>query len=331
DSPTYLGTPTMMSASVISGTNISYLWDYGDGSDGSGTVSPHTYPALGSYTATVTATNERNSETATTQVTIIEQPISGLNASSDSPTHLGNPTHLTADVLTGSSVSYAWDFGDGTPGSGATPSHVYPGLGIYTAIVTATNSLGFASADTVITVVDMPISGLIAANDSPTVIGGLTTLTAAITAGTHVSYSWNFGDGTSGSGAVETHTYAAVGVYTAVVTAINGSNTLTASTTVRITDVPVSGLVAQNDSPTVLGGITTVTASIVNGTGVTYSWDFGDGSSGTGQITTHKYTAAGTFTATVTATNSAGDVAATTQVTIVPADNYLVFLPTTAK
>jgi len=331
DGPTYLGSATVISATVITGTNISYLWDFGDGSNGSGAISSHIYPTLGSYTATVTATNERNSETATTQVTIIEQPISGLTASSDSPTHLGNPTHFTADVLTGSSVSYAWDFGDGTPGSGATPSHVYAGLGTYTAIVTATNSLGFASADTVVTVVDMPIGGLTAANDGPTEIGSMTTLTAAITAGTHVSYSWNFGDGATGSGAMATHTYAAVGVYTAVVTAINGSNTATASTIVRITDVPISGLVAQNDGPTNFGGITTLTASIVNGTGVTYSWDFGDGKTGTGLTTTHKYTTAGDFTATVTATNSAGNAAATTQVTIVPPDNYLVFLPITAK
>jgi large repetitive protein len=90
-------------------------------------------------------------------------------------------------------------------------------------------------------------------------------------------------------------------------------------------------LVAQNDGPTNFGGITILTASIVNGTGVTYSWDFGDGKTGTGRITTHKYTTAGDFTATVTATNSAGNAAAITQVTIVPPDNYLVFLPITAK
>jgi len=130
---------------------------------------------------------------------------------------------------------------------------------------------------------------------------------------------------------VATHTYAAVGVYTTVVTAVNSSNTAIASTIVRITDVPISGLVAQNDGPTDLGGITTLTASIVNGTGVTYSWDFGDGKSGTGRITTHKYASAGTYTATVTATNSAGEMAATTEVTIVPPDNYLVFLPITSK
>ena len=44
---------------------------------------------------------------------------------------------------------------------------------------------------------------------------------ATITAGSNVAYSWDLGDGTSGSGAMLTHTYAAAGVYTAVVTASN--------------------------------------------------------------------------------------------------------------
>jgi uncharacterized membrane protein len=96
---------------------------------------------------------------------------------------------------------------------------------------------------------------------------------------------------------------------------------------VTITDVPITGLSAQNNSPTYLGDTTTLTATIVTGTGVTYNWDFGDGNSDSGQVTTHVYAAVGVYTATVTATNSLGSVLATTEVTIIPRVNYLIFLP----
>jgi hypothetical protein len=42
---------------------------------------------------------------------------------------------------------------------------------------------------------EAPISGLTAFNDSPTVIGGSTLLSATVEAGTNVSYAWDFGDG----------------------------------------------------------------------------------------------------------------------------------------
>ena len=80
----------------------------------------------------------------------------------------------------------------------------------------------------------MPVSGLEAANDSPTTLGDPTTLTATIAAGTNVTYSWALGDGTTGAGATLTHTYPAAGVYTAVVTASNSISTLRATTPVTV-------------------------------------------------------------------------------------------------
>ena len=72
-----------------------------------------------------------------------------------------------------------------------------------------------------VTVGDEPITGLTATNDGPTVLGNLTTLTATIETGTNVTFTWNFGDESTGNGAVATHTYASSGVYTAQVTATN--------------------------------------------------------------------------------------------------------------
>jgi hypothetical protein len=79
-----------------------------------------------------------------------------------------------------------------------------------------------------------PIAGLVATNSSPTALGRPTTLQATVTAGTHVTYTWDLGDGARGSGDLVRHTYTDAGRYAAVVTAANSINHLTATTRVTI-------------------------------------------------------------------------------------------------
>lgn len=86
--------------------------------------------------------------------------------------------------------------------------------------------------------ITVPITGLLAFNDSPHQLGQVTTLSATVISGTNISYSWALGDGTLASGQTVVHTYLLPGVYTAVVTASNASSLLTATTTVTITAVP---------------------------------------------------------------------------------------------
>jgi PKD repeat protein len=84
-----------------------------------------------------------------------------------------------------------------------------------------------------------------------------------------------------------------------------------------LNDVFISGLSAWNDSPTRLGETTIFSATIQEGTNVVYTWDFGDGGSGSGQVVTHTYKTPGIFTAVVTATNSTNTLTATTEVTVI--------------
>jgi len=321
DSPTPLGAPTHLTATVVSGTNIVYTWALGDGATGSGATTAHTYAQMGAYTAVVTASNDLGTLTATTRVTITAAPIVGLAAWNDSPTALGAPTHLTATVAGGTDVAYAWAFGDGAVGSGATTAHTYPAAGRFTATVTATNAVSWQTAATVVRVEEPP-AGLAAWNDSPTPLGAPTHLTATVAAGTNVSYTWALGDGTVGDGAAVAHTYPAVGLYAAVVTAANAAGRLTATTWVTVTDVPLDGLAAGNDGPTPLGAPTHLTATVAAGTNVSYTWALGDGTMGDGAAVAHTYPAVGLYAAVVTASNAAGRLTATTWVTVtdVPLD-----------
>ncbi|MCB8923178.1 MAG: PKD domain-containing protein [Ardenticatenaceae bacterium] len=76
--------------------------------------------------------------------------LEGLTAVNDSPTTLGQVTQLTSTVTSGSNISYTWDLGDGTIMTGSTVAHIYPAVGVYTAVITAVNSI---SSQTVATIV----------------------------------------------------------------------------------------------------------------------------------------------------------------------------------
>ena len=158
DSPTVLSSPTIFTATAPSGY-ITYTWNFGDGSAEVSGVTPitnYTYSAVGFYTAVITATDGETDLTGTTPVTITDQPILNLVAVNDSPTLLGQTTHLTA-TATGSNIAYTWAFGDGATGSDATPSHVYPAVGAYTATVTAANGILTLTATTRVTIAQPPI------------------------------------------------------------------------------------------------------------------------------------------------------------------------------
>jgi len=118
------------------------------------------------------------------------------------------------------------------------------------------------------------------------------------------SYSWNFGDGTALSTVKDpVHTYAAAGTYTVVLTVRNtgGSTTHTQSITVA----ELAPAIASSTYTKMGLTVTFTNASTNNPT--SYSWNFGDGTAvNTGINPVHRYSAAGTYTVTLTATNSDG-------------------------
>jgi PKD repeat protein len=118
-----------------------------------------------------------------------------------------------ASASQGALVSYAWDFGDQTTGSGATASHTYTNCGDaaveYVATLTITGGCGLtAHSQKTISVAPstVPVASFTANRES-----GRTPLEVSFDAsgsqGTIVSYAWDFGDQTTGSGATVSHTY----------------------------------------------------------------------------------------------------------------------------
>lgn len=170
----------------------------------------------------------------------VTEPIAGLAAFNNGPMMLGGGTRLWATIAQGTGVNYAWSFGDGSVGAGMVITHTYGAVGAYNAIVTAINSFGSASARTTVTITDVPIQGLALVSDSPVRIGQAVHLTATVTAGSNVIYTWALGDGTTAVGPTAAHTYASPGDYAVVVTATNSVGWMTTGATVTV--VPLAPL-----------------------------------------------------------------------------------------
>jgi gliding motility-associated-like protein len=224
---------------------------------------------------------------------------------------------FNATSSTGSPTSYNWTIpGAGTiPTSNATPSVVFTSPGIKTIILTVSNGSGSSSKTITVTVHDTPT-----VNFTATPLTGCNPLTVQFTDATTPraigtgTYSWAFGDGspfnTTGS---PSHIYTAVGCknVTLQYTNSNGcSQSKTKNSYICINPTPEVSFTATTQTFCRVGGSTTFTSTVTNGTApYSYDWDFGDGSThGTTANPTHAYTgiAPRTFNVTLTVTDANG-------------------------
>ncbi len=314
-------------------TIASYEWNFGDGNTGTGATPTHSYAAAGTYNVSLVVTDDTGltgSDSST--ATISDQPQPPV-ADANGPYSALVGVSITFDG-TGSSdpdgtiVSYAWDFGDGNTGSGATPSHAYAAAAVYNVSLVVTDNDGLTgSASSTATINDLPQPPVADANGPySALVGESITFDGTGSSdpdGTIVSYAWNFGDGNTGTGATPTHSYTAVGVYNvSLVVTDNDGNTDSATSTATISDIPQELPVADANGPysALVGDSITFDgtgSSDPDGTIVSYAWDFGDGNTGSGATPSHSYAAAGTYNVSLVVTDNDGNTdSATSTATI---------------
>lgn len=126
-----------------------------------------------------------------------------------------------------------------------------------------------------------------------------------------LTYSWEFGDGATANTATASHSYATAGEYTVRLLVSEGDSDKAVQTrTIIVTAAPdnVPPRLSISANKTYPNRALNFYGSAVNpdNLAITYSWNFGDGQTSTGDAVSHVYTAAGTYTVTLLATNSNG-------------------------
>jgi len=142
----------------------SYAWNFGDGKSGTGASPGHTYDQGGTYTVTLTVTDTNgatDSDTTTVEPTDPGPPPPNQDpvAHITGTTCNGHVCPLSGSTSTddGSIVSYAWDFGDGQTGTGASPGHTYGTTDTFSVTLTVTDNQGATDTDTAsVTTTDTP-------------------------------------------------------------------------------------------------------------------------------------------------------------------------------
>ncbi|SEL80438.1 Por secretion system C-terminal sorting domain-containing protein [Aquimarina amphilecti] len=138
--------------------------------------------------------------------------------------------------------------------------------------------------------------------------------------GDNLSYSWSFGDGSTATGVGISHLFTQPGTYQVSLTVSDGSLSHTSNKTITVVDdtVPTvtANLVTDNNSgvaPSIINFDATGSTSS-DGSTLVYSWDFGDGTAGSGVTINHEFVDVGSYDVVLTVSNADGisDTAITT-------------------
>jgi parallel beta-helix repeat protein len=283
-----------------------WRWSFGDGASSTIQNPKHKYSKAGKYTVILTVTNAKGSNTVTETdyIKVIAKPVANFNSSITSGKA---PLSVKfTDTSTGIASGWVWEFGDGSKSFVQNPTHKYSKAGTYTVSLTVKNAAG---SNTVTKTEHIKVTAKPVSNFTSSVTSGKAPINIKFTdtsTGKPAVWKWSFGDGTSSTQQNPVHKYSKAGTYTVILTVKNaaGSNTVTKTDYIKVTAKPVAEF-----SATPTSGKSPLTVTFTdNSTGLPtkWKWNFGEGASSTVQSPKHKYSKAGSYTVTLTATNAAG-------------------------
>jgi PKD repeat protein len=214
------------------------------------------------------------------------------------------------DASEGSPESRLWDFGDGSTSTERFAVHTYTAAGKYTVKLTVTNAAGsdtLTREDYITVKAENPpraqFIGYPRQGTAP-----LTVLFVDLSRGSVTSRLWDFGDGSTSTERFAVHTYENPGKYTVKLKVTNsgGSDTATRVNYIRVNAVhpPDAQFTASPRAGT--APLTVTFRDLSKGSVDSRTWDFGDGSTSTGQDPVHIYAAPGTYSVSLTVANDAG-------------------------
>jgi gliding motility-associated-like protein len=329
DCPPLIVNFTNLSTSYDSTTT--FLWNFGDGYTSNALNPFHIYNISGQFDVTLILTSGDGCKDTIIYNDYIN--INGPNAVVSISNVTGCPPfHVCYTASSTNSLSYIWNYGDGTvlPGPDSV-CYTYFTEGDFVPQVILDDGAGCAYALSLDTIHAYTPTAAFVADKYFVCQNG--TIQFNDTSSSEIQISsrlWDFGDPSSGSSNSSTilnpiHSYNAVGIYYVSLTVTNlygCSSTIT--DTIVVTALPVASFVANDPTVCINSNIlfdnTTVSAAPIS----SYLWNYGDPASGINNTSTledgfHIYNAAGTYTVklTLTAITGCSDTV-TSSVTIYP-------------
>jgi len=288
----------------ISGYPMNYLWEFGDGTVSTDSVTSKKYQASGTYNVTLTAYSSQGCTHKTTKPFIIK-PLPNVNFD------FGDACQTNGIIFTNSSSgvisSNLWNFGNGDTSTLFTPTYNYPDSGQYEITLTVSNNFNCTDSLKKTILIFAPGNADFSTSDANVCLGVPSVFhnTSSIESGS-MTYKWDFGNGIKSSTANPILTYDAPGTYdvTLVATSNHGC-TDTIVKSITIYPIPTSNFtfndVCLGDTSKLINS-----SSISPAESLTYQWTMGDGSTATTTNINKMYSTSGNYNVKLSTTSSYG-------------------------
>lgn len=298
-------------SSTVGGTATiaSYVWSFGDGSPTSPHQNPgHYYNSPGNYSVTLVSISSNGcSDVAILPVHVYDAPQSFFTFSDVCAMTSATFTNTSTPPTLGTTASWKWNFGDGSPvnTTSSSPVHQYTTPGSYEVIlISQSSNLGCADTlkDTII-VFSVPTAGFTAQEVCVNNTMNFTDVSFISGGDSITSWQWNFGDSSPLSTTQNpTHPYTTIGTH--FVTLVVSSNNACADTltdSVKIHPLPIADFTTNNvcfgSTANFMDNSAMPSFNPFNDNIVSQIWNYGDGSPELTVNTPHTYSVAGTYTA----------------------------------
>lgn len=209
---------------------VTYSWSFGDGGTSTEMKPTHTYADNGTYTVSLTVTNNTGQSDTKQTTATISNVAPSANPSSNAPQPEGSPVSFSANASdpgdANDPLTYSWNFGDGGTSTQENPTHTYADNGTYNVQLTVSDGDGGVTTKNIsVEVTNVPPTADAgpdkAANEGQSVsFSGSATDPAE--AHDPLTYFWNFGDGGTATGQNVSHAYGDNGVYTVTLSVSDG-------------------------------------------------------------------------------------------------------------
>jgi len=206
---------------TITGGNLHYTWDMGNGDTFASSDVTYSYPLPGTYTVKLMATSGNSCvDSSEFNVTVFPVPVAGFTVSNATQClNINQFTFNNISTVYSGGLQYKWSLGDGNTATTANANHSYTQPGSYTVklLSTATNGGCTDSSSFTVRVLENPVADFTINSiciEIPVEINNKTINAAAVP----LDYLWDFGNGHTATGVNPVYSYPAPGNYTVKLT-----------------------------------------------------------------------------------------------------------------